>query len=171
MPTHVALLRAINVTGTGKLLMTDLRALCERIGFRDVRTYIQSGNVVFSSRTAAARTKADLETALAKKLGKHHTVVVRSLPELEAVERANPFPDVEPRFTLVVFLDEPPPRTSIAGVRTPGGEQLKLIGRELYVAFPNGQGKSKLKVPFLDIGTGRNLNTVRALVAMARDGS
>ncbi len=171
MPTHIALLRAINVTGTGKLLMTDLRALCERIGFRDVRTYIQSGNVVFSSRAAVARVKADLESALAKKLGKHHTVIVRSLPDLEAVERANPFPDAESRFTLVVFLDEPPSKASLASVKTPGGEQLKLIGRELYVAFPNGQGKSKLKVPFLDIGTGRNFNTIRALIAMARDAS
>jgi uncharacterized protein (DUF1697 family) len=84
------------------------------------------------------------------------------------VEASNPYPKVEPRFTMVVFLDEAPPKNALAGWKCPGGEQMTLRGREIYVAFPNGQGKSKLKVPFLDVGTGRNLNTVRALIELAR---
>jgi uncharacterized protein (DUF1697 family) len=168
MPTHIALLRAINVGGTGKLPMAELRALCEKIGFTDVRTYIQSGNVVFNSRQSAAKVKATLETALEEKLGKRHTAVLRSRAELVAVEAANPFTNVEPKHTMVVFLDDAPPKDALAGWKVPGGELLTLRGREIYIVFPLGQGQSKLKVPFLNLGTGRNLNTIRALIEMAK---
>ena len=167
MPTHIALLRAINVGGTGKLPMADLRALCGDLGFANVRTYIQSGNVVFESRLAAARAKAALEGALEARLGRRHAVLLRSVAELEGVERRNPFPAADPKRLLVVFLDAPPPRGALDGWKIPGREQLRLDGRELFIHFPDGMGTSKLKVPFADVGTGRNLNTVRALLALA----
>jgi uncharacterized protein (DUF1697 family) len=168
MTTLVALLRAINVTGTGLLRMEDLRAICTRLGFKDPRTYIASGNVVFGSKLAPAAAKAKLEKALLAKLGKPCRVLIRDLAELEATERANPFPDAEPNRLIVLFLDEVPDKSVLKDVKTPGGERLALKGRELFLHFPNGQGQSQLKVPFQDIGTGRNMNTVRALIAMAK---
>lgn len=171
MATHVALLRAINVTGTGKLVMADLRALCARAGFTGVRTYIASGNVVFESRLGAARVKDTLEAALYHKLGKPCRVVMRAPDDLAAVVKANPFPDERPDRTLVLFLDEAPAKAQAAALADwprPGGEELRLKGREIFIRFVAGQGVSRMKVPFADIGTGRNLNTVRALLAMAR---
>jgi uncharacterized protein (DUF1697 family) len=165
----VALLRAVNVTGTGMLLMADLRALCEELGFRDVRTYIQSGNVVCSTTLTTPKAKARLETALAKILGKPCLVMLRTADELEATLAANPFPDAPPNRLLVLFLDTAPPATAIDGWKIPGGERLVLRGRELFIHFPEGQGVSKLRLPFAAEGTGRNLNTVRKLLEMARE--
>ena len=89
MPTHIALLRAINVGGTGKLPMTELRALCEELGFANVRTYIQSGNVVFESRLSQARAKAALEAALEARMGRGHAALLprstNSLPSSAAI--------------------------------------------------------------------------------------
>lgn len=168
MPTHIALIRAINVGGTGKLPMADLRALCEKIGFRDVRTYIQSGNVVFNARGSATAVKKTLEDALERQLKKRHTALVRSPAELEAIDSGNPYPKAPPNFTYVLFLDKAPPRGAIDGWKTPGGEQLTLRGREIFMHFPNGMGQSKLRIPFADLGTARNFNTIRALIALAR---
>lgn len=168
MPVHIMLLRAVNVGGTGMLPMVELRALCESIGCRAVRTYIQSGNVVCSSPLTAARVKAKVEKAVTEKLGKPVQVMVRSLDELESVVANNPFPDAAPNQLLVMFLDEAPPRSALASCVIPGTERVELRGREVFVHFPEGMGRSKLKVPFAAAGTGRNLNTVRALIAMAR---
>src|SRR4051812_6603091 len=88
---YVALLRAVNVGGTGKLAMIELRALCEAIGFDAPRTYIQSGNVLFESALPEAKVKATLEKALAKKMGKAPTAIVRTAKELEATLKHNPF--------------------------------------------------------------------------------
>jgi uncharacterized protein (DUF1697 family) len=167
MPTHIALLRAVNVGGTGKLPMTDLREMCENLGFSGVRTYIQSGNVVFDSRAGAVGVKANLEAALAKKLGKPCAVMVRSLAEMQKVESENPFPKGDPSQVLVVFLDEPADPALLKAVKIPGNEKLKAVGREVFIHFPEGMGKSKLKVPGANIGTGRNMNTVRALIELA----
>lgn len=166
--THILLLRAVNVGGTGKLPMADLRSLCESLGLRHVRTYIQSGNVVVSSALGAAQVKARLEKALLATLGKPCRVLVRSLAEMEQVEVGNPFPEAAPAQLLVIFLDEAPPAAAIDAVKVPARERLALRGRELYIHFPDGMGQSKLKIPFADIGTGRNLNTIRKLIALAR---
>ncbi|MFN0097383.1 MAG: DUF1697 domain-containing protein [Gemmatimonadaceae bacterium] len=167
MPTYIALLRAVNVGGTGKLPMAELRGMCADLGFTDVATYIQSGNVVFSTRLAAAKAKAALERALAVRLGKPSAVILRTRDELEAVERARPFPDAAPNQLLVLFLDATPDAAVLKTVKIPGREKLRLIGRELFIHFPDGMGQSKLKIPFADLGTGRNLNTVRALLALS----
>lgn len=151
------------------LPMVRLRALCEEAGFRSVKTYIQSGNVVFESKLAEAKVKATLEKVLAKELGKPFGALVRTCEELEAVAEENPFPKAAPNRVLVVFLDEPPPKNALAGIVAPGGEQLKLGRREIYVHYPDGMGQSKLKLPQTKTGTGRNLNTVRKLATMARE--
>ena len=168
MTTYIALLRAVNVGGTGKLPMADLRALCEKAGFINVRTYIQSGNVVFSSKLSASKARVTLEAALAKRLAKTTQVLIRTADELEAVIAANPFPEAESNRLIVCFLSREESASVLDDWKIPGREQLALIGRELFLHYPDGMGQSKLKVPFSDQGTARNLNTVRALLEMAR---
>lgn len=168
MPVHIALLRAVNVGGTGKLPMAELRELCGAIGLRDTRTYIQSGNLVARAPWKPATVKARLERALAERSGKPVRVLVRTPEELERTIAANPFPDVPPARLLILFLDEAPPPGAVDGWPVPGQERLALLGREVFIHFPDGMGASKLRIPFADVGTGRNLNTVRTLLAMAR---
>jgi uncharacterized protein (DUF1697 family) len=169
MATFIALLRSVNVGGTGKLPMADLKALCVKAGFTNVRTYIASGNVVLDAKVPAARVKAALEAALHKRVGKPIQVLIRTADELEAVVAANPYPEAAPNQLIVLFLDHEPRESSIADWPIPGRERMTLRGRELFLHFPDGQGTSKLRVPFADVGTGRNLNTVRAVLALARD--
>jgi uncharacterized protein (DUF1697 family) len=163
---YAAFLRAVNVGGTGKLAMSDLRALCEGCGLEAVGTYIQSGNVVFRSRRAEAAVKKLLEAALEQHMGKPCSALVRSAAELHAVLKANPFPDAAPNRLLVLFLDATAPASSLAGIVSPDGEELALSGREVFVHFPKGMGQSKLKLPFRNTGTWRNLNTVRKVSAL-----
>ncbi len=113
MNAYVALLRAVNVGGTGKLPMSDLKELCERAGFLRVRTYIASGNVVFTSRMSEAQVKAALESALDAYAGKPVGVLVRNAAEMAEVVAGNPFPEASPSRTVAIFLDEPPPRDAV----------------------------------------------------------
>jgi uncharacterized protein (DUF1697 family) len=166
--TYVALLRAINVGGTGKLSMEDLRQLCQDCGFKNAATYIQSGNVVFRSKLSEGAAKKTLERALAKKMGKPFGVLIRTAADLSRVVGDNPFPRAAPNQLMILFLDEPPPPDALKAIAIPGREELALHGRELFVHFPDGVGASKLKVPFQKIGTMRNLNTARKLVAMSQ---
>jgi uncharacterized protein (DUF1697 family) len=168
MPVFAALLRAINVSGSGKLLMTDLTALCEDAGFTDVKTYIQSGNVVFKTRLSEAKARAVLEKALTKKLGTPATAVLRSTEQLEALVEQNPWKREPPNRVVVIFMNDAPTAKAVAAVVSPDGEQLRLAAPDLYVHYPNGQGRSKLKLPFAKLGTARNLNTVAKLASMAR---
>jgi uncharacterized protein (DUF1697 family) len=168
MTAYAAMLRAINVGGTGKLAMKELLALCEAAGLSDVATYIQSGNVVFTSRLSETAITTKLERALAEKIGKPVAVLIRTAAELADVVKRNPFTKAAPNQVLVLFLAEPPPRAALAKVVIPAREEIKLMGREVFIHFPDGMGRSKLKVPFADIGTGRNLNTVSKLAEMTR---
>jgi uncharacterized protein (DUF1697 family) len=167
---YAALLRAVNVGGTGKLAMTDLARLCEKQGFCAVKTYIASGNVVFTCPQPEAAVKAALERVLEKHMGKPVPVMVRTARELQATLDANPFPKVDPKKLLVMFYDEPLATSALDGAVTPDGEELSIRGRELFIHFPIGQGNSKIKLPKMTTagGTGRNLNTVAKLAAMTR---
>src|SRR5690606_3301487 len=107
MTSYVALLRAINVGGTGKLEMAELRQLCERCGFINVATYIQSGNVVFQSKRSESSVLKLLEQTLAERMGRPMGVLVRTAEEFATVLEHNPFPDVPPNKLLVLFLDKP----------------------------------------------------------------
>lgn len=166
MAVHIALLRAVNVGGTGKLPMTELRRLCEESGLRDVTTYIQSGNVVFRSTRGEASVKKLLEKALAAQLGKPCGVFVRQAEELRALVEQSPFPGATGSQVLVLFLEEEPPAAALKPVQALDGEELCACGRHLFIHFPNGMGRSKLKLPLAQVGTGRNLNTVRKLLEL-----
>src|SRR5215831_10645627 len=110
MGAFVALLRAVNVGGTGKLPMNDLKKLCEELGFTAVRTYIASGNVVFASRKSEAAIKSALEKRLETYAGKPLGVMVRSAAEMADVLADNPFPKLAPNRTMAIFLDRAPPK-------------------------------------------------------------
>ncbi len=166
MSTYIALLRAVNVGGTGKLPMTDLKAMCEAMGFTAVQTYIASGNVVFDSGGTAAQAKAALEQALLAYAGKPVAVMVRSSGEMAAVLQANPFPQAAPNRTVAIFLDTAPAIDTLEKVSGRKTEEVLLGKREIYVHYGDGMGDSKLKVPGAEAGTARNLNTVAKLAAM-----
>jgi uncharacterized protein (DUF1697 family) len=167
MTTYVALLRAVNVGGTGKLPMSDLKALCLDAGFTRIETYIASGNVVFDSKAAAARVKSALEERLRAYAGKPVGVVVRSAADMSAVLTANRFPKTEPKHTHVIFLNAPPPRDAVTRVGGMRDEKVRLGERKIFVHYPSGLGASKLKIPAAKDGTARNMNTVFKLVEMS----
>ncbi|MBR0757124.1 DUF1697 domain-containing protein [Bradyrhizobium jicamae] len=167
MPRYVALLRAVNVGGTGKLPMTELKAMCVDAGFADVATYIASGNVVFSSKLGAAKVKTALEARLQAYAGKPVGVAVRTAEEMAAVLKANPFPKEPPNRTVAIFLDEAPPKDVLKEIKGQQDEQVRLGKREIYVAYRNGMGQSKLRIPAAAQGTARNINTIAKLAEMA----
>jgi uncharacterized protein (DUF1697 family) len=167
MTMFIALLRAVNVGGTGKLPMKDLALLCVKLGFENVRTYIQSGNVVVQSVLSEENVRVRLEEALARKMGKRVDVLVRSASEFRSVLKANPFPNAPPAKVAVVFLSGPVTKTLLENLVAPGREQVRLGNREIYIYYPDGMGRSKLKFPSLwGPATIRNINTVAKLVTM-----
>ena len=169
MGAFVALLRAVNVGGTGKLPMSDLRALCEELGFGAVRTFIASGNAVFTSRKSEAAIKAALEKQLAAYAGKPVGVLVRSAAEMAQVLSDNPFPKAAPNRVMALFLDRAPPADTLAGLRGRRDEQIQLGRREIYIHYGQGMGTSKLVIPAAKTGTARNMNTVATLAKMAAE--
>ena len=168
MNTFIALLRAVNVGGTGKLPMQDLRAICEAAGFLQVRTYIASGNVVFQASISEAKVQAALEEALAKYAKRPIGVLVRTAAEMEQILARNPFRDAAPNRTVAIFLDEPPPADTLSGMTGRDDEKIALGRREIYVHYSKGIGTSKLKIKAANSGTARNMNTVAKLVELAR---
>jgi uncharacterized protein (DUF1697 family) len=167
MTAFIALLRAVNVGGTGKLPMTELKAMCEAAGFAKVRTYIASGNVVFASKASEAAVKAALEKKLRAYAGKEVGVAVRTAAEMKAVLKNNSFPKAAPSRTLTIFLDTPPPADALDQAKNVENEEMRLGAREIYVHYGDGMGQSRLKIPAAAAGTGRNMNTVAKLAEMA----
>ena len=167
MPIYIALLRAVNVGGTGKLPMVELKAMCEAEGFARVQTYIASGNVVFE----AAGTEQEVQAALAQRLnlyaGKPVGVLLRSARDLAQVLAANPFSESPGNQTVAIFLDAAPPLDTLSQLKGLSDERLQLGQREIYVAYGAGMGQSRLKIPAAAQGTARNMNTIAKLVAMA----
>lgn len=169
MASFVALLRAINVGGTGKLAMTDLKAMCKAAGFRSIRTYIASGNVAFESDRSAAAVRKDLEERLLAYAGKPVGVFVRTAREMAEVLARNPFPAAAANRTMAIFLDAAPPPTALESVSGRVDEEVALGRKEIYVRYGENMGRSKLKIPAAKSGTARNMNTVAKLAAMARE--
>jgi uncharacterized protein (DUF1697 family) len=163
-----ALLRAINVGGTGKLPMTALVELCEAAGLAQVRTYIASGNVVFHSDRSEEEIRSTLEDRLHAYAGKSVGVVVRSAAEIAGVVARNPYPDAPGNRAMALFVDGLLPSDPFDGVTGATSEQMCLGKRELYVLYPNGMAKTRLRIPSEKIGTARNINTVAKLAEMAR---
>ncbi len=158
----IALLRAVNVGGTGKLAMTDFAACCRSAGFNEVKTFIQSGNAVFRSAQSEDAIRSALARELERLTGRPFGVFIRSGAELARLVAQNPFPGEDPAKIAVAFLPGPPESSAF---NAPGGEQIRPGERALYVYYPDGMGRSKLKLPTLC--TVRNMNTIAKLAAMA----
>ncbi len=170
MTAFVALLRAVNVGGTAKLPMAELRAIAEELGFGSPRTFIASGNLVFSSDKSEAQVVDMLEKALAAHMGKHVPVMVRTAAEMAAVANGNPFQDAPGRRVLVTFLTDAPPEDALADAKNVDGERLALGKREIYVDYCGTLlGRSKLRIAAAEKGTARNMNSVAKLAEMAAE--
>jgi uncharacterized protein (DUF1697 family) len=167
MTAFVALLRAVNVGGTGKLPMQDLKGLCEQQGFAKVRTYIASGNVVFESTKRERAIKVALETALHEYAGKKVAVLVRTAAEMQQVLASNPFAKMAPNRTVAYFLDHPPPNDTLRTMTGLAEEDVRLGKREIYVYYGDRMALSRLKIPAANAGTARNVNTIAKLAEMA----
>lgn len=177
MTVFAALLRAINVSGSGTLKMADLKRLCEELGFGDVRTLLQSGNVVFTAKGGDEAIAKKLAGAIEKSHRFRPAIAVRTAAEIADAIARNPFTAEakrDPRFVVVGFLTGAPTAgaaSRVAAVKGAAGERLALSGRELFGHFPEGQGRSKVTNAVLERALGvpvtvRNWNTVTKLAAM-----
>ena len=173
----ISMLRGVNLGPHNRVKMDELRALYASLGFLDVQTYVQSGNVIFRSDKAESAVVRKIEDAIERKCGFRCDVVVRTAAEMRDVVERNPFArhrDVQPEKLLVTFLAEKPATQARDRLRKldPMPEQVRLVGRELYIYFPNGVGRSKLPWSTLaeslgTTGTARNWNSVTKMLAMA----
>jgi len=173
----VAFLRAVNVGGTGKVAMAELKALAEDIGLADPRTLLQSGNLVFDAggRSTAALEKL-LEREVAKRLAVETDIMVRTARQLKAAMERNPFPKEaksDPSHLHVHFLKTPTGAAAVASLSRAikGRETVKGAGGEVFIYFPDGAGNSKLTNTVIErhlgaLGTARNWNTVTKLAEM-----
>ncbi|HTP82908.1 MAG TPA: DUF1697 domain-containing protein [Alphaproteobacteria bacterium] len=178
MATHLAFLRAVNVGGTGKIAMADLRTWLAGLGFAGVQTLLQSGNLVFRG---GARAGVGLERFLEDKargnLGLDTDFFVRNPVEWAEVIARNPFPEAahdDPSHLLVVVLKAAPTPAQVRALQAAirGREVVRAQGCELYAVYPDGIGNSKLTLPLIEKhlgtrGTGRNWNTVLKMAALA----
>ena len=168
MTTFVAFLRGINVGGNNLIPRKDLVAIGKRAGLAGVRTYINSGNILFSSNRPEGELAAALEKEVAGTTGKESRVVIRSAEELDGIVRSNPFPDAIPSQVGVMLVTVPVGKDILAEFVIPGREIAAAGKREVYVYYPDGMGRSKLKwPPLLKTGTMRNITTLTNLAGLA----
>ncbi|MFM5955231.1 MAG: DUF1697 domain-containing protein [Novosphingobium sp.] len=165
MSGWVALLRAVNVGGTGKLPMAELKVLGEALGLEQVRTYIASGNLIFASDRTEPELRAAIEGALEQQFGKRIGVLVRSAAELAGLVADNPWPDRPGNRVVALFTDG---GVSLEGVRNQRQEKLQAGPRAIYIDYGNGMADSTLVIPAAMTGTVRNMNTVRQLADLAQ---
>jgi uncharacterized protein (DUF1697 family) len=180
MTIHIGLLRAVNVAGRNKVGMADLRECLVGLGMRDVRSLLQSGNVVFRSDIAVtARVERVLEEAAAQQLGLTTDFLVRTSKDWRALVADNPFREEarrDPSHLLVMCLKSTPEPEKVSALRKAikGRETIRSKGRQVYIVYPDGIGRSPLTTKLIETalgtrGTGRNWNTVLQLDAMAND--
>lgn len=178
MTTHLALIRGINVGGHKPVAMADLRELLARLGFNDVRSLLQSGNLVFRSATrSSARLERLLEVEASKQLALQADFFVRTAEEWQDVIAHNPLRKEaarDPSHLVVVFLKGAPGTTDVKALQVAitGPEIVRVDGRQAYIFYPNGIGRSRLTNTLIEMklgtrGTGRNWNTVAKLGAVA----
>jgi uncharacterized protein (DUF1697 family) len=177
MPTHVALLRGVNVGGRNKVPMADLRRLATELGLAEVGTYAQSGNLVFTTDLAQAKVGPDLEAALESGLGVKCDVVVLTRPVLAAAAEANPFPTDDPKGLHLSFRATPldgDERAAVeaaqaASIAKGSEDRAAVIGATVYLYTPDGLGRSELAARLGRLkgsGTARNWSTVTKLLEM-----
>ncbi|MEZ4870589.1 MAG: DUF1697 domain-containing protein [Caldilineaceae bacterium] len=173
MNTYIALLRGINVGGNNKLPMRELVTVLERLDLHNIKTYIQSGNVVFQSeRTDSATLAQEISRAIGQRHGFAPAVLLLDKRELQAAIAANPFPEAEEDHKALhfFFLDAPPTAPDLAALDQfkTANERFALIGKVFYLHAPDGIGRSKLAEKFgkgweVNI-TARNWRTVNKLM-------
>jgi uncharacterized protein (DUF1697 family) len=180
MTMHIALLRAVNVGGTAAVKMADLKVMAKEMGFDDVQTVLQSGNLVFR---AGAGKDAALESRIAAELEKRFalktTVIVRSASAWAKIVEANPFEaeaKADPSHLLVMPLNAAPAAGAEANLwaKIKGREEARVVGDAAYIVYPDGIGRSKLTIAVIEralgaVGTARNWNTVTKLAALVAD--
>jgi uncharacterized protein (DUF1697 family) len=166
--SKVALLRGINL-GKRQLRMEDLRRIAGELGLDEPRTYIASGNLLFRSDQSETALKRMLESALADHMSARVEVMIRTADELAETVKANPFASENGSRVVAIFLDGTPPADALAGARNVEDECMAAAAREIYVHYPSGQGRSKLKIPAAASGTARNMNTIAKLAELARE--
>jgi uncharacterized protein (DUF1697 family) len=167
MKQYIAFLRGINVGGNTRVPMKELVVLCIQLGLKNVRTYINSGNVLFESEESENDLKKIVEKALERKYKKEISIVVRTKKELESILKTNPFKKSDPSTVGVVLFHESISTTIVKNIQIQGPEELKLKGRELYINYPIGMGKTKLVLPHeVKAGTVRNINTLTKCVQL-----
>jgi uncharacterized protein (DUF1697 family) len=167
--SYVALLRGVNLMGSTTLRMADLKAIAEELGLQSPRTFIASGNLLFTSRKGERAIKSALQAALTTRMSRDVGVMVRTAEEMARVASNNPFADGPGNKVVAIFLDEAPPKDALENAKNVAGERMALGTREIYVHYPNGQGQSKLRIPAAATGTARNMNSVRKMAAMAEE--
>ncbi|MFY9588538.1 MAG: DUF1697 domain-containing protein [Actinomycetota bacterium] len=179
MTTYIALLRAVNLAGLNKVGMADLRDLVAGQGFKDPKTLLQSGNVVFSGRArASAALETSLEKAAASQLEVTTAFFIRTAEEWTKIISGNPFPKEaknDPGRLLVAALKDAPARKSAQALSDAirGRESVRIKGKTAYLVYPDGVGRSKLTMALIEKklgtrGTARNWNTVLKLAAAAK---
>jgi uncharacterized protein (DUF1697 family) len=180
MPVVISMLRGVNLGGHHKIKMDALRALCESLKFEDPRTYVQSGNVIFRTKEKNSPALAKkIQNAIERKFGFRPEVILRTTDEMRKAMAATPFAasrNLEPSKILVTFLAaEPGPeaQTTLLNLKA-YPEELHLKGRELYIYFPDGAGKSKLPWSSVEkllktTGTARNWNSVTKILEIAEE--
>jgi uncharacterized protein (DUF1697 family) len=178
MTTNIALLRAVNVGGRTTVAMSALRDLVGSLGFTNVRSLLQSGNLVFESGgLGGAEIERLLEAQSEKQLGLRTDFFVRTAKEWGALMARNPFPDAaenDPGHLVVMFLKKPTTAKAVQGLQAAieGREAVCAHGKQAYITYPDGIGRSRLTNRMIEkhlgsSGTGRNWNTVRKLAALA----
>jgi len=170
--TYVAFLRGVNLGPTNKISMPKLREMAEELGYTDVATYINSGNLIFASPKKAAALEREIAAAISQRFGTSNDVAVRTPARLRQILADNPYPDGSPSQVTVAFLTKAAPaeaKEKVAAAATEA-EPFTFAGSEVYVHYSNGIGKSKLAERFSSIigvsSTVRNLNTVTKVLAM-----
>jgi uncharacterized protein (DUF1697 family) len=174
MTGFVSLLRGINVGGNRKIRMDDLKELYASLGFKDVIPYIQSGNVVFhSDDTDVTQLRRHIEDGIEKKFGFHVEVIIRTSAELSEIIHKNPFQgqeSKESKWVVVLFLAARPDNSAQEDLLKSyvGPEELFILGKEMYIYYTNGIGRSKLSLSLIEkklktVGTARNWNTILQL--------
>lgn len=178
MKKFIALLRGINVSGQKQIKMSELKTLFEKSGFQNVETYIQSGNVIFSSKeTSTEKLSLKISSAIKKQFGFDVQVIVVTPQEIEDALKKNPFikkkKDTDKLY--IIFLSETPSKASINELNTTNylPEEFVIDGRCVYLFVPNGYGKAKLNNNFFEnklkvFGTTRNLKTLNALLELTK---
>jgi uncharacterized protein (DUF1697 family) len=168
MTVHIALLRAVNLGSHKKVSMSDLKALFVDLGFADAKTLLQSGNVVFDSKTTGAKLEKQLEDAARKTLKLDTEFMVRTAKQWDEIIKRNPFPKEaksDPgHLVLMACKDKPPKDLKITGAKR---ERVEVAGKDIYIVYPDGIGVSRLKIGGV-VGTGRNWNTVLKLAALTK---